>query len=39
MSAISPDGHYAAFVSSATNFLPNYTGNGHSQVWLAKTGF
>jgi hypothetical protein len=37
-SAISADGHYVVFVSSATNFLPTPT-NGHAMVWLAITGF
>jgi hypothetical protein len=37
--AISADGHYVVFISSATNLLPGLTGNGHAMVWLAKTGF
>jgi trimeric autotransporter adhesin len=37
--AISADGHYVVFISSATNLLPGVTGNGHAMVWLAKTGF
>ena len=37
--AISADGHYVVFLSSATNFLPGISGNGHEMVYLAKTGF
>jgi hypothetical protein len=37
--AISADGHYIVFLSAATNFLPGVTGNGHTMVYLAKTGF
>ena len=37
--AISADGHYVVFLSSATNFLPGAGGNGHEMVYLAKTGF
>lgn len=37
--AISSDGHYIVFISSATELLPGLTGNGHAMVWLAKTGF
>ena len=36
--AISADGHYIVFLSAATNFLPGVTGNGHTMVYLAKTG-
>jgi len=35
--AISADGHYVVFLSSATNFTS--TANTHSMVYLAKTGF
>lgn len=38
-SAISADGHYVVFVSSATNLLPGTPTNGHAMVYLAKTGF
>lgn len=38
-SAISADGHYIVFVSSATNLLPATPTNGHAMVFLAKTGF
>ena len=37
--AISADGHYIVFLSAATNFLPGVTGNGHTMVYFAKTGF
>jgi hypothetical protein len=37
--AISADGHYVVFLSAATNLVPGVTGNGHSMVYLAKTGF
>jgi hypothetical protein len=37
--AVSADGHYVVFLSSATNLVPGVTGNGHSMVYLAKTGF
>jgi hypothetical protein len=37
--AISSDGHYVVFISGATNLAPGVTGNGHSMVYLAKTGF
>ncbi len=37
--AISADGHYAVFLSAATNLAPGVTGNGHTMVYLAKTGF
>ena len=37
-SAMSSDGHYVVFISSATNFL-SPPSNGHAMVWLAKTGF
>jgi len=36
--AISGDGHYVVFLSSATNLVPGGT-NGYSMVFLAKTGF
>lgn len=36
--AMSADGHYVVFLSSATNLLPTPT-NGRVQVFLAKTGF
>jgi hypothetical protein len=36
--AISGDGHYAVFLSAATNLVPGGT-NGHGMVFLAKTGF
>jgi hypothetical protein len=36
---MSADGHYVVFISAATNFLPGVSGNGHSLVYLAKTGF
>lgn len=36
--AISADGHYVVFLSSATNLVPGGT-NGHQMVFLAKTGF
>ena len=36
--AISADGHYVAFLSSSTNLTSSGSG-GHSQVFLAKTGF
>ena len=35
--AISADGHYLVFLSAATNLVAG--GNGHSMVFLAKTGF
>lgn len=38
-SAMSADGHYVAFLSPATNFLPGQSANGHQMVYLAKTGF
>ncbi len=37
--SISPDGHYVVFLSAATNLTPGITGNGHTMVYLAKTGF
>ncbi len=37
--AMSADGHYVVFISTATNMLPGVTGNGHAMVFLAKTGF
>jgi hypothetical protein len=37
-SAMSSDGHYVVFISSATNFL-SAPSNGHAMVYLAKTGF
>jgi len=37
-SAMSSDGHYVVFISSATNFL-NPPSNGHAMVFLAQTGF
>jgi hypothetical protein len=37
-SAISADGHYVVFISAATN-LVNPPTNGHTMVYLAKTGF
>jgi len=36
--AISADGHYVVFLSSATN-LVSPPSNGHAMVYLAKTGF
>lgn len=36
--AMSADGHYIVFLSSATNFT-NPPSNGHTMVYLAKTGF
>lgn len=36
--AISADGHYVVFLSSATNFT-NPPSNGHEMVYIAKTGF
>jgi len=36
--AISGDGHYVVFLSSATNLVPGGT-NGYGMVFLAKTGF
>lgn len=36
--AMSADGHYVAFISSATNLL-SPPSNGHAMVYLAKTGF
>jgi len=36
--AISADGHYVVFISSATNLL-SPPSNGHAMVYLAKTGF
>jgi hypothetical protein len=36
---MSEDGHYVAFISSATNFLPSVAGSSHAMVYLAKTGF
>ena len=36
--AISADGHYVVFLSSATN-LANPPSNGHQMVYIAKTGF
>ena len=38
LGAISADGHYVVFLSSATNFTTP-PGNGHAMVYLAKTGF
>lgn len=35
---MSADGHYVVFMSAATNFLQG-AGNGHTMVYLAKTGF
>lgn len=35
---ISGDGHYIVFISAATNYLIS-GGNGHTMVYLAKTGF
>jgi len=37
--AISADGRYVVFLSQATNLAPGVTGNGHTMVYLAKTGF
>lgn len=37
--AISADGHYVVFLSAATNLASGVTGNGHTMVYLAKTGF
>ncbi len=37
-SAMSSNGHYVVFISSATNFL-SPPSNGHAMVYLAKTGF
>jgi len=37
--AISADGHYVVFLSGATNLMPGMAGNGHTMVYLAKTGF
>lgn len=37
--AISSDGHYVVFISAATNLVLGIPGNGHSMVYLAKTGF
>jgi hypothetical protein len=37
--AISADGHYVVFLSSATNFTSTPNTNTHSMVYLAKTGF
>ena len=37
--AMTADGHYAVFISAATNLLSGVLGNGHSMVYLAKTGF
>ena len=36
---ISGDGHYLVFLSAATNLVRGVTGNGHTMVYLAKTGF
>lgn len=36
--AISADGHYVVFLSSATN-LSNPPSNGHAMVYIARTGF
>jgi trimeric autotransporter adhesin len=36
--AISTDGHYVVFLSAATNLIPGGA-NGHTMVFLAKTGF
>jgi Tol biopolymer transport system component len=36
---ISADGHYVVFISAATNLAPGTVGNGHTMVYLAKTGF
>ncbi len=36
--SISGDGHFVAFLSNATNFLPGGS-NGNVQVFLARTGF
>jgi trimeric autotransporter adhesin len=36
---ISADGHYVVFLSAATNLAAGITGNGHSMVYLAKSGF
>jgi hypothetical protein len=38
LAAISTDGHYVVFVSSATN-LVSPPANGHAMVYLAKAGF
>lgn len=35
---MSADGHYVVFMSAATNFLAG-AGNGHTMIYLAKTGF
>jgi Tol biopolymer transport system component len=37
--AMSADGHYVVFISSATNLFPGLTGSGHQMVYLAMTGF
>ncbi len=37
--AMSADGHYVVFISTATNLLPGTLGNGHAMVYLARTGF
>ncbi|MGA2218860.1 MAG: hypothetical protein ABSG51_12280 [Terracidiphilus sp.] len=36
---ISGDGHYVVFMSSSTNLVAGVTGNGHSMIFLALTGF
>jgi Tol biopolymer transport system component len=36
--SLSADGHYVAFLSTATNIIPGGS-NGNVQVFLAKTGF
>jgi hypothetical protein len=36
--AMSQDGHYVVFMSSATNYLTG-AGNGNTMIYLAKTGF
>jgi len=36
--AMSADGHYVVFISSATNLL-TAPSNGHAMVYLARTGF
>lgn len=38
LGAISADGHYVVFLSSATN-LVTPPANGHAMIYLAKTGF
>ncbi len=37
--AMTSDGHYVVFISTATNLLPGTPGNGHAMLYLAKTGF